>query len=108
MQDEREAIKRLSNSNRLLKLGYVFVGLFGLVGYSLAGQPGLQPGTTDPNNNGVVVDRDQVGDAQRLVAVDHEDGFAVMIDEEGKVNVIWRDGTVLVAKRKFFADHVAE
>lgn len=98
----------LSTSNRLLKLGYVVLGAFGLVGYTLAGPQSIQPGATDPNSNGIPVDRDQAGDVQQMVAVDHEDGFAVMIDEEGKVNVIRNDGTVIVAKRKFYREDASD
>lgn len=108
MQNEAETIRRLSTTNRFLKFGYVILGVFGVVGYSLAAPQSLQPGATDPNSNGIPVDRDQVGDVQQLVAVDHEEGFAVMIDEEGKVNVIRKDGTVIVAKRKFFPDQVSD
>ena len=108
MDIQTQQIQRLSQTNRLLKLGYLVIGVFGLVGYALAGPEVKEPGSTDPNGNGVVVDRDQVGDAQQIVAVDHEDGFVVMIDEEGKVNVIRRDGSVIVAARKQYADQVRD
>lgn len=104
MNNEQQTIERLTQSNRMLKLGYLVVGVLGLAGYSLAQTGPATPGSTDPNENDVRVDINKVGDSQTITSVDHERGFAVLVDEEGKINVIHRDGTVLVPDRKYYPD----
>lgn len=106
MTPDQRLIQKLKQSNRLLKAGYLMVGVAALVAYSLASPVPSHAGPSDPNDNDVRVAVNKVGDAQSITAVDHERGFAVLIDEEGKINVIHRDGKVIVASRKFFSDQV--
>ncbi|MFI4861005.1 MAG: hypothetical protein ACIAXF_10030 [Phycisphaerales bacterium JB063] len=95
----------LRQQNRLLKLGYAALAVFAITGFAFAqGQadpPVHHP--DDPNGNRVTVDINKVGDAQTMVGVENPDGFAVLIDEEGKINVIHRDGTVIVPNRKVYS-----
>lgn len=109
MPTEQQTITRLSQVNRQLKLGYLVIGVLGIAGIAIAqtpNEPIQQPGTTDPNGNGVKVDINSVGDAQSIAAVDHERGFAVIVDEEGKISVVHRDGTVIVPNRKKYSHRV--
>jgi len=93
-------LHQLRQSNRLLKFGYACLAIAGLTGYAFA-QSGAAP--NDPNDNEVVIDINKVGDAQQMVGVENPDGFAVLVDEEGKINVVHYDGTVIVPNRKVFS-----
>jgi hypothetical protein len=95
----------LRQQNRMLKLGYAGLTVLALAGFAFAqGQGGQAPhNPDDPNGNRVTVDINKVGDAQQMVGVENPDGFAVLIDEEGKINVVHRDGTVIVPNRKVFS-----
>lgn len=93
----------LRQQNRMLKLGYAGLAVLALTGFALAQGAGNDPQPNDPNDNHVVIDINKVGDAQQMVGVENPDGFAVLIDEEGKINVVHRDGTVIVPNRKVFS-----
>ncbi|XAL99707.1 hypothetical protein OT109_19275 [Phycisphaeraceae bacterium D3-23] len=95
----------LRQQNRLLTFGYAALAVFAIAGFALAqGQNDPPPhNPDDPNGNRVTVDINKVGDAQQMVGVENPDGFAVLIDEEGKINVVHRDGTVIVPNRKVFS-----
>lgn len=108
MKPEQLTIHQLRQTNRMLALGYVLIGLFAVVGYALAQADPLPPGASDPNDNNIIVDINKVGDSQTIAAVEHERGFAVLVDEEGKINVIHRDGTVIVPNRKVFSNNFQE
>jgi len=108
MGTQQTTIQQLRQTNRLLLFGYLVLGVAALVGYSFAQSDDLPPGTTDPNDNQVVVDINKVGDSQTIAAVEHERGFAVLVDEEGKINVIHRDGTVVVPNRKVYSNEYQE
>lgn len=100
MNADQLTIQRLSQSNRLLKLGYLVLAVVVVVGYSLLSPEPSQ--AHDRHGDNAVVDANQVGDAQLAVGVDHPDGFAVVIDEQGKICVVTRDGLVLVPRSKKF------
>lgn len=106
MNDLAQRNHQLKQANRILRLGYVVLGVVGIAGYAIAQAGPTPPGSTDPNSNEVRVDINKVGDAQIIAAVDHERGFAVLVDEEGKINVIHRDGTVIVPNRKHYSNQV--
>lgn len=102
MNNSDATIEQLIQRNRQLKFGYLVVAVLGLALYTLSSPERTQAGPSDPDGNNIKVDINKVGDAQQMVAVDHESGFVVIIDEEGKVNVVYRDGTIIVPTRKFF------
>lgn len=104
MSTPQHTIEHLLHRNRQLKFGYLFIAVIGLAIYALASPERTQAGPSDPDGNNIKIDINKVGDAQQMVSVDHESGFAVIIDEEGKVNVVYRDGTIIVPKRKFYPD----
>jgi len=108
MNQEQQTIRQLVQTNRQLKLGYVVVGVLGLAGYALAQAGPETDGSTDPNENDVRVDINKVGDSQQITSVDHERGFAVIVDEEGKITVVHRDGTVVVPNRKHYSHRLED
>lgn len=103
MDSEQHTIRDLRQTNRQLKLGYLVVGVLGLAGIALAQADPAPAGSSDPNANDVRVDINKVGDVQQIIGVDHERGFAVIVDEEGKITVVHRDGTAIVPNRKVFS-----
>lgn len=95
--------QQLIQTNRMLRLGYLVIGVIALAGYALGQARPANPGSSDPNENDVRVDINKVGDAQQIVGVDHELGFAVIVDEEGKITIVHRDGTAIVPNRKVYS-----
>lgn len=99
---DQNTIHQLHQHNRMLKFGYALLAVAGITGYAVA-QSGDAAEPNDPNDNAVVIDINKVGDAQQMVGVENPDGFAVLIDEEGKINVVHYDGTVIVPNRKVYS-----
>ncbi len=97
MEDQTTAVGRLRQTNRLLLLGYLVFGVLGVAGYTLA-----QADPDDPAEDRVFVNVN-AGSQEQITAVEHEKGFAVYVDAEGEINVIHRDGTVIVPNRKVFS-----
>lgn len=102
MNPQKPTIEQLAQRNRQLKFGYLIVAVLGLALYALSSPEPSQAGPSDPDGNNIKIDINKVGDAQQVVAVDHESGFVVIIDEEGKVNIVYRDGTIIVPNRKYY------
>ena len=84
----------LKRQNRLLLAGYGVIAMLAVAAVAM-GAGGNGPQSKSPR-----VDSNQVGTAQMMVGIDHPDGFAVLIDEDGKVNVVHRDGRVIVNRQK--------
>lgn len=99
MSDPAASNRQLVQTNRILKLGYAGLAIAGLTGYVVAQDGGDAPEDTPP----VVVDINKVGTAQMIVGVENPDGFAVVVDEEGKINVVHFDGTVIVPNHKVYS-----
>lgn len=102
MNPETHTIERLTRANRRLRFGYLVVAALGLAAYSLSTPAPTHAGPSDPDGNNVKIDINKVGDLQSITAVHHESGFAVLVDEEGKINIIHHDGKVIVPTRKRF------
>lgn len=102
MPDTPPLNRQLVQTNRLLKLGYAGLAVALVTGYVVAQDAGdpAGPGAAPPP---VVVDINKVGTAQMIVGVENPDGFAVVVDEEGKINIVHRDGTVIVPNRKVYS-----
>ena len=101
MPDAQAINHQLIQTNRLLKLGYAGLAVALLTGYVVA-QDGSDP---QPPQNAAnpVVGLNTLGTTQMIVGVDYPDGFAVVVDEEGQINVVHYDGTVIVPNRKVFS-----
>lgn len=89
-------IQTLRQSNRLLKMGYLLIGVFAVVGYALA--------QADPDDPDVPpVDIVNVDNTEQIAGINHERGFAVYVDDDGTINVVHRDGTVIVPNKKVYS-----
>ena len=104
MTPDQHTIQRLTQANRRLKLGLLIAAIVGVVFYSLATPEQTQAVHNENNSDNANVAGDKVGNAQMMVGIDDPDGFAVIVDEEGKVNIVTRNGRITVPKRKYYAD----
>lgn len=93
--------RQLLQTNRMLRLGYAVLAVVLVSGYVIA-QDGVEPGATNDEPT-AVVDINKVGHSQTIVGVDYPDGFAVVVGEDGTINVVHYDGTVIVPNRKIFS-----
>lgn len=101
MQDAQAINRQLVQTNRLLKLGYAGLAVAMLTGYVVAqggNEPQQQSADQAPH-----VGLNTLGTSQMIVGVDYPDGFAVVVDENGQINVVHYDGTVIVPNRKVYS-----
>ncbi|MFN3165812.1 MAG: hypothetical protein ACE37H_01975 [Phycisphaeraceae bacterium] len=111
MTQESNTIRQLRQTNRLLMLGYVLMGVLGIAGFAWAqaddpDDPDADPDAADAADEEQIEVPDVVVNAttnQLVAGVGHEMGFAVYVREDGQINIIHRDGTVLVPNRKKFS-----
>ena len=113
MTNEQNRIKTLRQTNRLLTMGYLLLGVFVLGGYVLAQTRGPNDDDdADTDDAPSLDDRLFVAvnntEENKIAAVESERGFAVYIEDDGQINVIHRDGTVIVPNRKIFSNTYQE
>lgn len=106
MSDQQNTIKTLRQTNRLLMFGYMMLGVLAMAGYAIAQTRGIdddEEETTEDTSDAQVLVVNNEADSQPITAVESESGFAVYVDAGGEINVIHRDGTVIVPTRKVFS-----
>ena len=104
MTPDQATIEQLKQTNRRLKFGCLALALAGLFVYTLASPEPTRAEHEERKINNAHIDINKVGNAQFMVGIDDPNGYAVIIDEEGKINIVTRSGKVIIPKRKYYAE----